>query len=127
MLTALVAGLVPPRDAASMSMTPAPQKATGPPDGWVRVKSNTTTPPRTREGVAEQLSVQAHAARETAASTKLQHSTLRCQVVEKTVALIEKTIKDAARRIRRSEEGRGVPGHPQFRHGDPASFPFRNS
>ena len=88
MLTALAAGLVPPRDAASMSMTPAPQKATGPPDGWVRVKSNATMPPSTREGVAEQLSVQAHAARETAASTQLQHSTLRCQVVEKTVALI---------------------------------------
>ena len=75
MFTALVAGLVPPRDAASMSMTPAELP-------------NTTALPKTREGLAEQLSVQAHAARETAANTKLQHSTLRCQVVEKTVALI---------------------------------------
>ena len=76
MLTALASGLVPPRDAASMSMSLTPP-------------SNTSAAlPTTREGLARQLSVQAHAARETAANTKLQLSTLRCQVVEKSLALI---------------------------------------
>ena len=72
MLAALVAGLVPPRDARSMR--PAEL-------------SNITVFP-SREGLVEQLIVQAHAARESAYKTKLRRSTLRCQVVERTLALL---------------------------------------
>ena len=73
LLLSQAAGLVPPRDARSMG-----------PAGL----SNTSVPPNARAGLVEQLTVQAHAARESASRTKLRRSTLRCQVVEKTVALL---------------------------------------